>query len=143
MDEDGDVGGKMEMIVEMEMTIEMQIWTRRWDRHREILSVLFLRGIQMQILVLGLVLNGWNSKDEFPESVLGFFEQTLISLDLKRLMTLFPVIERALRAHNKLPSSEAPLGTQFFHSLNLVFSSQIYNVALINLTFPDNKTKHN
>ena len=96
----------------------------------------------MQILVLGLVLNGWNSRDEFPESVLGFLEQTLISLDLKRLMTLFPVIERALRAHNKLPS-EAPLGTQFFHSLNLVFSSQIYNVALINLTFPDNKTKHN
>lgn len=81
----------MEMIVEMEMTIEMQIWTWRWDRHREILSVLFLRRIQMQILVLGLVLNGWNSKDEFPELVLGFLEQTLISLDLKRLKTLFPV----------------------------------------------------
>ena len=81
----------MEMIVEMEMTIEMQIWTWRCDRHREILSVLFLRRIQMQILVLGLVLNGWNSKDEFPELVLGFLEQTLISLDLKRLKTLFPV----------------------------------------------------
>ena len=50
MDEDGDVGRKMETIVEMETKIETQMWMRRWDRRREILSVLFLQFSSVQSL---------------------------------------------------------------------------------------------
>ena len=50
MDEDGDVGRKMETIVEMETKIETKMWMRRWDRHREILSVLFLQFSSVQSL---------------------------------------------------------------------------------------------